>query len=63
MGCKTPGAGSQLTAKTCLGHPEDGGPFGREDFGKVTSSPHLLVVGFPPPASFLTVSPLGEEAP
>ena len=26
-------------------------------------APHLLVLGFSPPASFLTISPLGESAP
>ena len=52
--------GNLPTAKTCMGHAEDGTPCDREEFGKGTSSPHLLVLGFPPPASFLTISPLGE---
>ena len=56
MSPKSPGAGSQPTAKACLGHPEGGGPSGLEEFGKVTSSPHLLRVGFPPPSSFHRVS-------
>ena len=52
--------GTLLTARTCLGPLEDGTPSDREEFGKGTSSPHLLVFGFPPPDSFLTISPLGE---
>ena len=52
--------GSQPTAKTCMGHPEDGGPSGREESGKVTSYSHLLVLGFPTPASFLKVSTPGR---
>ena len=55
--------GTLPTAKTCMGHTEDGTPLVREEFGTGTSSPHLLVLGFPPPASFLTISPLGESAP
>ena len=41
-------------------NPEDGGSNGREEFGKVTLSPHVLGEGFPAPASFLRVSPPGE---
>lgn len=52
--------GTLPTAKTWLWHPEGGTPFDREEFGKGISSPHLQGVGFTPPASFLTISPLGD---
>ena len=52
--------GTLPTAKACLSHPEDGIPSDREEFGKGISSPHLLVLGFTPPASLRTVSPLGD---
>ena len=39
--------GTLPTAKTCMGHSEDGTPSDREEFGKVTSSPRLLVFGSP----------------
>ena len=52
--------GTFPTAKTCLWHPEDGTRLDQEDFGKGTSTPNLLVVGFTPPASFLTISPLED---
>ena len=46
-----------LTARPSLVQPKDGGPSGPEELWKVTWSPRLLVLGFPPPASFRRVTP------
>ena len=43
--------------------PKDGGVSGLEELCKVPRAPCLLVVGFPPPASFLRVTPLRGQVP
>ena len=43
--------------------PKDGGVSGLEELCKVPRAPCLLVVVFPPPASFLRVTPLRGQVP
>ena len=43
--------------------PKDGGVSGLEELCKVPWAPCLLVAGFPPPASFLRVTPLRGQLP
>ena len=43
--------------------PKDGGVSGLEELGKMLWAPCLLVAGFPPPASFLRVTPLRGQVP
>ena len=45
-----------LTVYPGLVHPKDGGPAGQTGLCKVTSSPHLLVLGHPLPACFLQLT-------
>ena len=50
--------GDPPAAEPTLAPPKDGGVSGLEELCKVLWAPCLLVAGFPPPASFLRVTPL-----
>ena len=51
-------SGDPPAAEPTLAPPKDGGVSGLEELCKVLWAPCLLVAGFPPPASFLRVTPL-----
>ena len=53
-----PDPGDPPAAEPTRVPPKDGGGSGLEELGKVLWAPCLLVAGFPPPASFLRVTPL-----
>ena len=55
--------GDPPAAKPSLVPPEDGGVSGLEELCKVPWAKCLLLVGFPPPASFLGVAHLRRTAP
>ena len=55
---QSPDPGDPPAAEPALAPPKDGGVSGLEELCKVLWAPCLLVAGFPPPASFLRVTPL-----
>ena len=57
----SPDLGVSPAAEPTLAPPKDGGVSGLEELCKVLWAPWLLVAGFPPPASFLRVTPLRRQ--